>query len=182
MSFDWTDEKVSELERLWNEGVTTPEIGRLIGASKNAVIGKAHRLHLPARQSPIKSVSREITDRVDFLVKLGLSTTDISKRVGVSSEFAREKAKRVGVSPPRKSLPALRSLPKEVRVEQVQTIAAGPRVSSKATCQMVLSETGRGLMPLMCGKPAIIKNGAAVWCAECRERVYIPRVRAYEQA
>lgn len=50
----WTQERVAKLERLWQEGLTTAEIGRALGISKNAVVGKAHRLRLPSRQSPIR--------------------------------------------------------------------------------------------------------------------------------
>lgn len=51
---DWTTEQIAELTRLWSEGLTTSEIGKRLGISKNAVVGKAHRLHLAARPSPIK--------------------------------------------------------------------------------------------------------------------------------
>ncbi len=51
---DWTPEQITELTRLWGEGLTTSEIGKRLGISKNAVVGKAHRLHLSARPSPIK--------------------------------------------------------------------------------------------------------------------------------
>lgn len=51
---DWTDAKIMALRQLWNEGLSTAEIGRRLGVSKNAVIGKAHRLDLPDRPSPIK--------------------------------------------------------------------------------------------------------------------------------
>lgn len=50
----WTDEKVGELRRLWDTGYSASAIGRQIGLSKNAVIGKAHRLGLKPRPSPIK--------------------------------------------------------------------------------------------------------------------------------
>lgn len=50
----WTEETISELTRLWQQGLSTSEIGRRIGMSKNAVVGKAHRLGLIARPSPIK--------------------------------------------------------------------------------------------------------------------------------
>ena len=42
---DWSPEQISELTRLWGEGLTTSEIGKRLGISKNAVVGKAHRLH-----------------------------------------------------------------------------------------------------------------------------------------
>jgi len=52
-SSDWTDDVVQGLRRLWAEGHSTAEIGRQIGVSKNAVVGKARRLDLPGRPSPI---------------------------------------------------------------------------------------------------------------------------------
>ncbi|MBM3484479.1 MAG: global cell cycle regulator GcrA-like protein [Alphaproteobacteria bacterium] len=54
----WTPERIAEVTRLWNQGLTTAEIGRLIGMSKNAIVGKAHRLGLPPRPSPIKREAR----------------------------------------------------------------------------------------------------------------------------
>ena len=50
----WTPERDDELLGLWDEGHSTSEIGRRMGITKNAVIGRAHRLRLPARPSPIK--------------------------------------------------------------------------------------------------------------------------------
>jgi len=51
---EWTDETIERLRALWAEGLSTAEIGRRMGISKNAVVGKAHRLNLPARPSPIR--------------------------------------------------------------------------------------------------------------------------------
>jgi GcrA cell cycle regulator len=53
--FEWTDDRVRKLRQLWSEGHSTAEIGRRMGISKNAVVGKAHRLDLPARPSPIRT-------------------------------------------------------------------------------------------------------------------------------
>lgn len=50
----WNDEKIAKLKKLWAEGLTTGEIGKRLGVSKNAVVGKAHRLGLKGRPSPIK--------------------------------------------------------------------------------------------------------------------------------
>ena len=55
--FEWTDDTIRELRRLWSEGHSTAEIGRRMGITKNAVVGKAHRLELPARPSPIRTGS-----------------------------------------------------------------------------------------------------------------------------
>lgn len=51
---DWNEEAIARLKALWAEGHSTAEIGRRMGVSKNAVVGKAHRLNLPARPSPIR--------------------------------------------------------------------------------------------------------------------------------
>ncbi len=51
---EWNSEAIETLRALWAEGHSTAEIGRRMGVSKNAVVGKAHRLNLPARPSPIR--------------------------------------------------------------------------------------------------------------------------------
>ena len=46
----WTDEKVNKLKDLWGKGQTASQIAEIIGGvSRNAVIGKAHRLNLSAK-------------------------------------------------------------------------------------------------------------------------------------
>ena len=46
----WTEEKVTKLKELWGKGNTASEIAQIIGGiSRNAVIGKAHRLNLSAK-------------------------------------------------------------------------------------------------------------------------------------
>ncbi|GAA2841490.1 Global cell cycle regulator GcrA [Aminobacter aminovorans] len=75
---NWTDERVELLRKLWSEGLSASQIAaQLGGVSRNAVIGKVHRLKLssrgrataaPARQkkttqatTPTKSVQRTVT-------------------------------------------------------------------------------------------------------------------------
>ena len=78
----WTDEQVEELKRLWEKGLTTGEIGKALGVSKNAVVGKAHRLGLNGRPSPIRRGDEETEETVSEPV---------------------EKKKETKVAPPKKS-------------------------------------------------------------------------------
>jgi GcrA cell cycle regulator len=51
----WTDERIERLKTLWTQGNTASQIAdELGGVSRNAVIGKAHRLGLQSRPSPVK--------------------------------------------------------------------------------------------------------------------------------
>ena len=51
---EWTPERIKVLIGLWEEGLPTSEIGRRLGVTKNAVVGKVHRLGLKKRASPIR--------------------------------------------------------------------------------------------------------------------------------
>ncbi len=52
----WTDERIATLRKMWEGGSTASEIATALGGvSRNAVIGKAHRLALKARPSPVKA-------------------------------------------------------------------------------------------------------------------------------
>jgi len=54
MQMTWTEERIADLMRMWTAGHTVSCIGNALGVSKNTVIGKAHRLKLPSRPSPIR--------------------------------------------------------------------------------------------------------------------------------
>ena len=50
----WNDDNVARLRDLWDQGLPTAQIGKLLGFTKNAVVGKAHRIGLERRPSPIR--------------------------------------------------------------------------------------------------------------------------------
>lgn len=52
---EWTKERVATLKRLWEEGYSASQIAAALGdVTRNAVIGKAHRIGLKGRSSPIR--------------------------------------------------------------------------------------------------------------------------------
>ncbi len=56
----WTDERIDQLKTMWEKGMTASQIAETLGGvSRNAVIGKAHRLALEARPSPVKANESE---------------------------------------------------------------------------------------------------------------------------
>ncbi len=57
----WTDERIATLKKMWEGGSTASQIAdELGGVSRNAVIGKAHRLGLKARPSPVKANEKKV--------------------------------------------------------------------------------------------------------------------------
>ncbi len=62
----WTDERIETLRLLWEKGLTASQIAeKLGGVTRNAVIGKAHRLELQSRPSPVKSSDEQSVRTAD---------------------------------------------------------------------------------------------------------------------
>ena len=65
----WTDEKVEKLKELWTKGHTASQIAEVLGnTTRNAVIGKAHRLNLEAR-APSKQSGGALSSRDNRQIK-----------------------------------------------------------------------------------------------------------------
>ena len=59
----WTEDRVAQLRQLWGSGKSASEIAEILGGmSRNAVIGKAHRLGLSGRPSPIRKKTEAVVE------------------------------------------------------------------------------------------------------------------------
>jgi GcrA cell cycle regulator len=138
----WTPERLATLRAEWATDASTAEIGRRMGISKNAVIGKARRMELPAREAPANiaspksrgmvpqpaaRVKRELPPKPSFLRAASPSRPRAATSSGVSP-FAVE---RPGSSPRVENLPG--------------AVAETPprRVFSHKQCQYITSSADR---------------------------------------
>lgn len=80
----WTDEMVESLKQMWKKGLTTNEIAKNLGVSKNSIVGKVHRLNLTARPSPIKKKEENVvvaetqTDTLEATTENNLQAAEIN--------------------------------------------------------------------------------------------------------
>lgn len=86
---EWTNEIIEKLRALWAEGLSTAEIGRRLNVSKNAVVGKAHRLNLPSRPSPIRRHDGETPRVVTPKRVIGPTLPPLSASIGAPAPSLR---------------------------------------------------------------------------------------------
>lgn len=88
----WTEERVSLLRKLWGEGHTAAEIAKQLGGvTRNAVIGKAHRLKLSNRVSPIQQNKKPANKNVERKTTKKLSSVPSVLSHNVSSVLSSPK-------------------------------------------------------------------------------------------
>ena len=80
----WNDDNVSRLRDLWDQGLPTAQIGKLLDFTKNAVVGKAHRIGLERRPSPIRRTAVKPDRkkaRSPVMPKLTFETSELEEKV-----------------------------------------------------------------------------------------------------
>ena len=122
----WSAERVARLRLLWRRGLSTAEIGRLLGMSKSAVAGKIDRLKLPPPSVELQARKRRRAGRPPFwaasrIAKLRelwgtLSNAAIARELGISKAAVFRQARRLALPPrrlnawPRSRVATLRAL------------------------------------------------------------------------
>ncbi len=110
----WTEERIEKLTKMWEGGSTASQIAEeLGGVSRNAVIGKAHRLGLKARPSPVKPNDVKQADKTD--TPRAEAPTKPAPRAPAPVEPR--------VAAPRPTAPAPAALPAALGAPQPQAVA-----------------------------------------------------------
>lgn len=152
--FDWTAETIAHLRTLWTEGDSTAEIGRRMGISKNAVVGKAHRLGLPPRPSPI--LGRDTGERPRTRAHIRLGNPSLPPLHSVADSM------------PPPSLPPV--APAKAAAPARPAVQPLIRPASRDSCCWPIGEPGtHGFR--MCDAPAQPRKP---YCAEHAKVAYVP--------
>jgi len=169
---EWSEEIISRLRGMWAEGHSTAEIGRRLGVSKNAIVGKAHRLDLPARPSPIRRepVSPDAARsapprRVEGPTLPPLASADV---VQGAREAVVARGPASSPQPPRVVPPPQAAAPPAQPSPRVQVVAPRP-FARVATCCWPIGEPGTRSFRF-CDDPA---EAGKPYCADHARLAYV---------
>ena len=89
----WTNEKVEKLKELWSKGLTASQIAEKLGdTTRNAVIGKAHRLNLEARAPSKQSGSHRSKDSKQAIKRTSATLSRKARFQSISMENLKERS------------------------------------------------------------------------------------------
>jgi GcrA cell cycle regulator len=125
---NWTDERIATLTKMWESGATASQIAdELGGVSRNAVIGKAHRLGLKSRPSPVKPNEEKVTSKAADPAQAAKVKPKVKAPLPVSPKPAQPVAAKPSSGTPSQPLPDPRpDMPKIVSVGPGGFLRQGP--------------------------------------------------------
>lgn len=164
----WTDERVEKLKTLWNEGMSASQIAKdLGGVTRNAVIGKVHRLGLASRtvtkaEAPSEPAAEAVpkpdpvvTAPPEPAAKKAAAPVEAAPVVEADNDDTEDEAATPALSDRAQSLPAL---PSENAVDIAEIDRSARKLSlmelTERTCKWPIGDPSRGEF-YFCGQPAI---------------------------
>lgn len=126
---EWNEEIVARLRELWTQGLSTAEIGRHLNVTKNAVVGKAHRLGLEGRPSPIRRAAVK-KDKVAPAAKAEPKAAPVEKPIKVVKPKV-EKLEKVDKATKEKSAAVVSVAKKEANIQQLDMITSAGKKEVK---------------------------------------------------
>lgn len=144
----WTDERVELLKKMWGEGQSASQIAKeLGGVTRNAVIGKVHRLGLSNRSSGGGSTDSSKTEaKAKSAAKKEAAKPKVKEAAAPAPEPAAAPAPRPAVSPARKAIiPAGQPLPPQPSANEIspEALAKVNEVEKKSKKLTLLELTER---------------------------------------
>jgi GcrA cell cycle regulator len=109
-------EQDQEIRRLWDLGLSASQIGRRLGRTKNAIIGRAHRIGCPNRAQMTlggNPLTSETAEKAKSMLRDGMSNASVSRIAGIALKTAARLRANLGIAPhagPRRTVPALDQL------------------------------------------------------------------------
>jgi GcrA cell cycle regulator len=176
MTLEWTAKRTEKLAELWEAGISTIEIGRKLKVTKNAVVGKAHRLGLPQRQSPIPGKGKAPSKARGRVPPRGKTTSNVgavkasAKSVAKSSapvvkKGAGKAAKKTTVKPTKKARvkATTKSSVKQAKLAARKAPRKAPVKTAKKTApkpvatKVVSAQTNAALGPVPTGTAHLVQ-------------------------
>jgi len=171
----WTDERVETLKKLWSEGQSASQIAKVLGGvTRNAVIGKVHRLGLASRTAAKPEPAKAAKDAPAAKAKAKSKAKPAPKAAEKPAPVAKEKPKPAPTHRP----PVVTSTfphppaPSEPLVDLAEVDAAAKKLSllelNERTCKWPIGDPSKGEFyfcghPVAAGKPYCSSHVAAAY-------------------
>ncbi len=168
----WTDERIALLKQYWEEGRSASQIAEVLGEglSRNAVIGKAHRLGLASRPSPLKigeakTGEAKTGDAKAGDAKTGETRTGVMKAGDAKAAAARAEPKAAPRPAPTRPAPA-------AAVQDGPTHTTAPAAAPAALRAVPAPAAAPAALPPTASRPQPVKaKGAKVTLLDLNDRI-----------